>query len=317
MTLSAAGTGRTPSIVGGGAPPAPSASDASEATAHPPSAGYTLYLDESGDHGLVRVNPEYPVLALCGIAVDDARDSGHVAPSVDQFKVEQFGNANVALHYRAMAQKAGPFSFLADPSRAWAFEGDLAQLVRRLDMTVFCAAINKAEYVVRHGRTRPVDRYLPTNLYLMALDFVLERFVKLLEEEGTAAGRVVTGRVIAETRGARENEELREEYDELRRRGTQFVSAIRFRRVLWPELQFAEKSARLAGLELADVCAAPIATQVLKPGTPSAMWEAIAPKIWVSGVARKGHLGLKVFPRSAALDSLFGGLAQKKSPGGP
>jgi hypothetical protein len=184
--------------------------------------------------------------------------------------------------------------------------------VAGLDLTVFGAVINKAEYVARHGRTRPVNAYLPSNLYLMALDFVLERYVKFLEEAGAGPGRVV-----AESRGDREDAELAEEYAELRSRGTQFVAAARFRRMLVPELVFAGKRSGLVGLELADLCAAPMATQVLKWGTPSPVWEALVPKIWVSGRSAKGNVGLKVYPRAPLLDAFFDDLVKQKSPGGP
>jgi hypothetical protein len=61
----------------------------------------------------------------------------------------------------------------------------------------------------------------------------------------------------------------------------------------------------VGGLELADVCAAPIATQVLKPGHASPVWDAIRMKIWMSTAQAKGNVGLKCFPRSSKLDSLY------------
>ena len=273
---------------------------------------YTLYLDETGDQGLLSFNPAYPVLALCGVAVDDTDYATDVVPRIDAFKVQQFGNAAVQLHYRAMAQRAGPFKMLADPGRAWAFEQSLAALLDGLPMTVFGAAIDKNAYVAQHGRTRPIDRFLPGNLYLVSLDFVLERFVRFLEERGTAVGQVV-----AEARGRQEDAEVAAENGELLQRGTQFVSAERFRRVLAPGIRFAEKRERIAGLELADLCAAPIATQVLKPGTQSALWDATRFKVWVSKRGAKGNVGLKVYPRSPAFDAIFAGLPKHKSAGSP
>ncbi len=272
---------------------------------------YTLYLDESGDHGLLTVNPQYSVLALCGIAIEDDYYHGTLLPRVDQFKVNEIGSAAVQLHYRALAQRAGPFKFLSAPERAWRFEQALAHLLCDLDITVFCAVIDKKEYLARYGPTRPVDRYLPTNLYLMALDFVLERFVRFLEEcaaRSVAQGIRIAGKVIAEERGRHEDAQVAAEYAELRRLGTQFVSGERFRRVLQEDLRFARKSERISGLEFADVCAAPIATQVLKPGTPSLLWEALRTKIWVGDGEGRGNVGLKRFPRSASADPLFAAL---------
>lgn len=276
---------------------------------------YTLYLDESGDHGLFNFNPSYPVLALCGVAAENSYYSRTLLPYVDRFKVDQIGSASYRLHYRAMAQKAGPYRFLADSVRAWTFEQALAGLISDLEVAVFCAVIVKDEYLARYGPTRPVDQYLPTNLYLMALDFVLERFVKYLEERGPSQGNV-----LAEARGRREDEEVHAEYSQLLQTGTQFVSGERFRRALGPDLRFADKNEGVAGLELADICAPAVATQILKPRTPSPIWDAVSAKIWVSAGSRRGSLGLKRFPRSATADPLFKSLGRRsgeESPGGP
>jgi hypothetical protein len=273
---------------------------------------YTLYLDESGDHGIMKLHLDYPVLARCGIAVAQTYDAQRLGPAVDEFKVEHFGTASIGLHYRALAQKAGPFRFLQDGARAWAFEQAMGRFVAGLDVGVFGAVVNKREYVAQHGRTRPVDAYLPHNLYHMALDFVLERFLKFLEERGATPGRVV-----AESRGAKEDAELTAEYEELQVRGTQFVAAERFRRMLVPEMEFADKKAGLAGLELADLCAAPMATQVLKWGTASPVWDAMVPKIWVGAYPKRGSVGLKVYPRTSLLDGFYDDLVKRKSPGSP
>ncbi len=275
---------------------------------------WAIYLDESGDHGLLRINQDYPVLALCGVAIEDHTYAQFVLPRLDAFKVEHFGSASVPFHYRAFAQRAGPFKKLAEPGEAWAFENALANLIAELDLTIFCAVIRKNEYVRSYGPTRPVDRYLPVDLYLVALDFLLERVVKCLEDRQST-----TGEVIAEARGRREDELVGAEYQQLLDRGTQFVSSERFRRVLNPDLQFSRKNEGIGGLELADLCAAPIATRILKPGPPSPLWEAIRTKIWVGpGSRNEGNLGLKCFPRDADLDELFQSLAQKtRSPEDP
>jgi hypothetical protein len=267
---------------------------------------YTLYLDESGDHGLIPFNPDYPVFVLCGLLVEDATYTRTIVPALDAFKVEHFGTANLQFHYRSFVQSAGAFRKLADREVAWSFEKALAGLIRSLDVTAFCSAIRKAEYLARYGPTRPVDEYLPTDLYLMAFDFLLERVVKCLEERGASQGRL-----IAEARGRREDRLLEAEYAELLAHGTQFVSGERFRSALAGEMHFEQKRAALAGLELADICAAPTGAKVLKSEALSPIWDSLASKIWVgSGPRDEGNVGLKCFPRDSRLDDLFQSLSK-------
>lgn len=102
------------------------------------------------------------------------------------------------------------------------------------------------------------------------------------------------------------------EYKELPRQGTQFVSGERFRRSLVPDIAFERKQANIAGLELADLCAAPIATQALKPGTLSPVWDAIHGKIGVGRGSRQGNVGLNGFPRLPHLDARYASLGHKK-----
>lgn len=100
-------------------------------------------------------------------------------------------------------------------------------------LTVFCAVINKPAYMQRYGPTRPVDQFLPTNLYAMALDFVLERFVKFLEAQDSSAGSI-----LAESRGRAEDAQVGAEYQELLSRGNPFLPGERFSRVHATEITF-------------------------------------------------------------------------------
>ena len=34
-----------------------------------PTIGYNLFIDESGDHGLSNLNPDFPIFLLCGIII--------------------------------------------------------------------------------------------------------------------------------------------------------------------------------------------------------------------------------------------------------
>src|SRR5688572_9311429 len=130
-----------------------------------------------------------------------------------------------------------------------AFEQDFAALVASLPITVLASVINKQEYAANTvaAARPPKDPTWPLDLYHIAFDFILERFVELLEQR-RGAGTIV----IAEARGKKEDRQLSEHYHRRRVTPTQFYSAERF--ALLPErLEFRQKSDQVAGLELADL----------------------------------------------------------------
>ncbi len=56
---------------------------------------YIVFVDESGDHTLPAVDPQYPmfVLAFCLASKDDY--AGRIAPAVLRFKFRHFGHDQV------------------------------------------------------------------------------------------------------------------------------------------------------------------------------------------------------------------------------
>ena len=57
---------------------------------------YYLYIDESGDHGLARPNPDFPVFLLCGVIVA-ADEYENIRQSFNQIKHALWGNKEVII----------------------------------------------------------------------------------------------------------------------------------------------------------------------------------------------------------------------------
>jgi len=72
---------------------------------------YCLYIDESGDHGLVNLDANFPVFLLCGMLV--AEDS-YVAmrDEVNTIKRSFWGNKTVILHSRDIRKCQKEFQIL-------------------------------------------------------------------------------------------------------------------------------------------------------------------------------------------------------------
>lgn len=59
---------------------------------------YVVYVDESGDHGLERIDPNYPVFTLAFCIFNKNHYAQRVVPSIEAFKFKHFGHDLVVLH---------------------------------------------------------------------------------------------------------------------------------------------------------------------------------------------------------------------------
>lgn len=240
---------------------------------------YIVFVDESGDHGMTSIDPNYPVfvLAFCVFAKDEY--ARQVAPAVLRFKFEHFGHDQVILHEREIRKSLASFGFLVDAARRERFLGGLNELVRAAPFTLVASAIRKERHRERYA--------LPANPYHVAMGFGLERVCRHLQGLGCRDG---VAHLLFERRGDREDAALEAEF----RRVCDGGNAMGARLPL--EIVMADKKCNSAGLQLADLIARPVGRKILDPAQPNRAFDVIRPKFRRSPDGRVLGWGLKVFP---------------------
>jgi hypothetical protein len=169
-----------------------------------------LFLDESGDHNLVRIDPQYPLFVLGGILADRNYAFSSLQESVDRFKDEIFGKTSILLHTSDITRNRNGFEFLQNSDKRRNFYKRLNALVEGLDFEILAVAIDKEKHVATYGR-------YAFDPYHFSLRVVVERFVYALRTRRTK------GVIYAEARGSDLDEALRSEWARIRREGTGFV----------------------------------------------------------------------------------------------
>jgi hypothetical protein len=207
----------------------------------------TLYLDESGDHSLTRIDPQFPVFTLAGCAFDGDHEA-RAAVEVAAFKRAFFGNSDVILHTADITRNRNGFEQLVDQAVRTRFYASLNGLIRRLEFVVVAVAIRKYDHLLHTGEE--IDPYH------LALEIILERFYYLLTERGAP------GRIVAESRNAIFDKDLRREFDRLMHSKKSYVRAPHLRSRI-AGLEFREKRDNLVGLQIADLIATPISRFVI------------------------------------------------------
>ena len=240
---------------------------------------YIVYVDESGDHSLTKVDANYPVFVLAFCLFEKERYLTEVAPSMIRLKFSHIGHDQVVLHEREIRKQSGDFAFLRNSARREAFLQDLSALVNRAAFTLIAVAIRKHELKTRYTT--------PANPYHIALEYGLERLQDHLVKLGCQRGAL---HIVFEQRGTKEDRDLELEFRRVCDGQNAKGQHLPFEFVL------ADKKGNSTGLQLADLVARPIGLHVIRPQQPNRSWDILRKKFRRSPSGNYRGWGLKVFP---------------------
>lgn len=246
-----------------------------------------LFLDESGDHSLVVIDPQHPVFVLCGVIMDGAYHDGAATLALNAFKDALLASRDIVLHTAAFTRNHRGFEAMAREEFRQRFFGGLQALIRDVEFKIVACAIRKQEHLEKYGLNA-------LDPYLLSLSLLIERFVY---ECGSAGGTVV-----AESRDRTLNNALELALLDLKIRGTKYVSASKISERI-RNFAIRSKSENIAGLQFADVIATPIARHILGKPTYARysengdFYSVVEPKFRHDRAGRPEGMGLVVLPK--------------------
>jgi len=244
-----------------------------------PSSDYLVFVDESGDHNLARIDPQFPVFVLLFVIVRKDDYVARVCPDLQRFKFSYWGHDEVVLHEHEIRKPHGDFLFLLQKPLRERFLEELSAMMAALPATLIAVVIDKTAFVDRY--------YAPVNPYDYALEAGLERVFRHLETERQLSSPTS---VVVECRGRREDAELELAF----RRVCDGENVLRAPMPL--QLVMVPKSSNSAGLQLADLIARPVALHHLRPEQPNRAFDLIEPKLRRSPGGRVAGWGIKTLP---------------------
>lgn len=254
-----------------------------------------VFLDECGAHFLVSKDA-FPVFCLTAVIVRESSYSD-LDLIMRAWKATHMKNADFVIHEPDIRSKLGPWR---SPGRVKVLKA-LRELLAQLDFGVVTCVVRREAYVAQFGDAAP-DESLPGHPYLMTLDFLIERVVMVLDDQFDG-GRA---KVIAESRGAKEDALLQHEFARLQLDGTSYIAPAWFRQQLHPGLHFEAKGGTYAtGLQLADLSARPVAEKVVAPKSTPDRWPEVSAKLCRGQQTKHSILGLKVMPWDRAYARLW------------
>lgn len=244
---------------------------------------YKLFIDECGDHSLSSINLDFPVFVLLGCLFEESNYL-KTCKQLEQLKEEIFGTIEVVLHSRDIRKCEGSFMKLFDLNVKKSFYDKLNAALTQSDFTIIAVGIKKDEFIKKYGK-------IADDPYELSLSFLLERAV--LSVNHLAPQTDI--HVMIESRGKKEDETLQRRYNRLLDNGSQFISPEKFKMRL-TKMEFHKKIDNDCGLQVADLCAYPVARKLKNPRELYPPYDLIFSKFRKNAVGKVMGYGFKVFP---------------------
>ena len=251
-----------------------------------------MFLDESGDHSLTKVDTQFPVFCLAGCIFDELEYTQKSNAQIDAFKIRYFNKPDIILHSREIRKCEPPFNILLNPNTKKNFYTDLDNLMGSLSYTVLASAIRKDKLK---------DQYTdPANPYMLSLEFLMERFLYFLEENNDV------GYISVESRDPKSNTDLLAAFTETMNNGSYIIDTRymsdkqiipdRFQKRI-QKMIFVTKHQNENGHQIADLIAYPIAKYAVDPNKDNPAFEIIKNKCRKNPQGQVSGYGLKIFPK--------------------
>lgn len=244
---------------------------------------YYFFLDETGDHSLSFIDQNFPLFLLAGCLFRE-RELIKIEDEINNFKREFFSTSEVILHSREIRKCEGVFQILFDLKIKEEFYKKLNNIIAGVDFFIIGAGVDKEEHIKKYGKGAE-------NPYVISLSFVLERLIFCLDERASSA--VVDIKI--EKRGKKEDGQLLDQFNLILDRGTYYVDSQRLKSRI-SDFEFFLKKDNIIGLQIADLCAYPLARYILNPKEPYIPFQIIQKKLYCGRSGKDDGYGLKVFP---------------------
>ena len=244
---------------------------------------YCFFLDETGDHGLTFVDKNFPIFLVCGCLISET-SLRFLEKKINSLKLKYFGSTEVILHSRDIRKCEGCFQILFDLDLKSKFYKDLNNLLSGSQFCIIGTGVHKERHLEKYGK-------LARDPYSLCLSFILERLIFYLKK----ADREAKVEIFVEQRGKREDKMLLSHFNAISDLGTYYVTSGEFKTKL-SGFGFWGKRDNVIGLQIADLCAYPLARHIINPREPYIPFDVIRDKIYCSPEGKVMGWGLKLFP---------------------
>ena len=225
---------------------------------------YLVFADESGDHSLTSIDPQYSVFVLAFAIILKEDYIRQVCPDLQKFKMQHWGHDEIVLHEHDIRKPREAFGFLLNSTKRETFLNGLNQIMASLPLTIIAVIIDKPAFSAHHHGNELSGVY----------DFAMKKGLEAVHLYLGAKGQTdFQTPVIVECRGRKEDKELELSFRRFCDTMPRHSNPLPFELVMVP------KASNSAGLQLADLIARPIGLHHLRPNQANRSFEILQRKL--------------------------------------
>ena len=241
-----------------------------------------LFLDESGDHDLINIDPEYPIFVLAGCIMDSQYEEKVLTAVLNKFKQDFFGSNKIILHLAEYTRDGKGYEKLRDKASREQFYAGLNKIIRDAEFSLVACIVDKQEHIKHYKNA--IDPYL------LSLEVILERFIMGLKAEKEK------GIVIAESRDTQLDNQLNLAFLDLKINGTRYLRPIDVAENI-VDFRIKKKEENIAGLQLIDSIITPVGRRYLNKKNHYITYDVIKGKFRKHECGKYKGYGLIILPR--------------------
>ncbi len=241
-----------------------------------------LFLDESGDHDLIHIDPLYPIFVLAGCIMDSDYHDKILTAELNKFKEDLFGNSKIILHVADYTRNKNGFEKVSDKAFREKFYKGLNKIIQETDFSIIASIVDKKEHIKHYKNA--IDPYL------LSLEVIVERFVMFLKSNKEK------GIIIAEGRGPQLDNQLNLAFLDLKISGTKFLSSNEIINNI-VDFRIRRKEENITGLQLVDSIITPIGRKYLNARNYYMDYEVIKSKFRKHECGKYKGFGLVILPK--------------------
>ena len=218
---------------------------------------FRMYVDENGNYNLREdlSNDSNRFLCLSGVVMQSSAHD-NLESELSKLKLKYFNSKKVIMHRRELVSGKPPFEALKDIYTRNNYNADLLQIMTDINYHVISILIDKKALVDKYTIIKAQDPYA------LALEYLMQRYLYWLQFN-SKKGNVVTGDILAESRGGREDRITKETYNLIyngkgynRLKGAHKYFSSK-------EIKLKKKKDNIAGLQFVDLISHPARRYIL------------------------------------------------------
>jgi hypothetical protein len=197
---------------------------------------YIAFLDECGDHSLRHIDKDFPIYVLSTVIINREDYGSTILPKLNQLKLKYWDHEGVNLHSRDIRRGIGPYSILRDKRIRTALLEEISTLIQTLPFDLVISDMSKLDL--------PTKNLNVLDKCIIQLQGNLVQWMKVNKQTILP--------VTVESRGKKEDRDFKTIFKK-----QNHLASI--------PLLFLSKHKNIAGIQIADLCAYPVARNILNP----------------------------------------------------